>query len=179
LRSDKQEDKKEIYWNASYYEKLIDYIKIIVAFETFNKALLLKKGYLIHKVDPKWNKKLSRKQYEGKPITIEEFHMGNYTEIDILQNKFIPKGFTDSLTTINFLHTLNLKYQDILKQDETLVFYLKEINQKRNRLHLYSDFRGAYSVSNHIQKWATIKQLCITTIKEQFEKIDEELKQFS
>jgi len=27
LRSGKNEDKKEVYWNASYYEKLIDYVK--------------------------------------------------------------------------------------------------------------------------------------------------------
>ncbi len=34
LKSDRQEDKQKIYWTASYDEKLIDYIKIIVAFET-------------------------------------------------------------------------------------------------------------------------------------------------
>lgn len=56
LSSNKQEDKKEIYWNVSYYEKLIDYIKIIVAFETLNKALLIKKGYLIHTIDHTHNK---------------------------------------------------------------------------------------------------------------------------
>ncbi|MFX5747412.1 hypothetical protein ABTE19_21025, partial [Acinetobacter baumannii] len=37
LNSNRQEDKLEIYWAASYYEKLIDYIKIVVAFETMNK----------------------------------------------------------------------------------------------------------------------------------------------
>ena len=45
LRSNKQEDKQEVYWNASYYEKLIYYVKISIAFETYNKAYLLRSGY--------------------------------------------------------------------------------------------------------------------------------------
>lgn len=80
------------------------------------------------------------------------------------------------MSTINFSHTLNKEYQKILQQDETLVWHLAEINKKRNRLHLYSDFKGAFSVSHHIQKWETLKKLCFNTIKTEADLIDLELK---
>jgi len=69
LNSGRQEDKLEVYWTASYNEKLIDYIKIVVAFETMNKALLLKNGFLIHKIDHRYDKKLYKKQANGIPFT--------------------------------------------------------------------------------------------------------------
>jgi len=176
LNSDKQEDKKEIYWNASYYEKLIDYIKIIVAFETFNKALLLKKGYVVHNINHKVNKVLNEKQRRGIPILVRELLP---TETNIVYEKnSLANYFTPNASTINFSHLLNENYQHILKQDETLVYYLKDINRKRNRLHLYSDFRGAFSVQDHIQKWATIKDLCIKTIWKELEEIDRKLEEF-
>lgn len=176
LSSDRQEDKKEVYWRASYYEKLIDYIKIVVAFETLNKAILVKKGYLIHKIDHLHNKQLRKKQNNGNPITLEEFYIDNYTNIDVRRRTATLNGLTKNLSTINFSHTLNDEYQKILQQEKTLVRYLKEINNKRNRLHLYSDFKGAFSVSHHIQKWKTIRELCLNTIKNEADQIDLELK---
>lgn len=176
LSSDRQEDKQEVYWKASYYEKLIDYIKIVIAFETLNKALLVKEGYLIHKIDHLHNKRLRKKQNNGSPITLEEFYIDNYTNIDVRRKTAILNGLTKNLSTINFSHTLNDEYQKILQQDKTLVVYLKEINTRRNRLHLYSDFKGTLSVSHHIQKWKTIKELCLNTIKNEADQIDLKLK---
>lgn len=176
LSSDKQEDKKEIYWNGTYDEKLIDYIKIVVAFETFNKALLIKNNILIHKIDNKHNKKLQKKQQDGKPIFIQEFYEGNYSNLDVRRRTAELNGLTKNLSTINFSHTLNENYQAILKQDEDLVGYLKEINQKRNRLHLYSDFKGAFSVQHYITKWQFIMEKSQSLITNEMKIIDQELK---
>jgi len=177
LNSDQQEDKLEIYWNASYYEKLIDFIKIVVAFETFNKALLIKNGFLIHKIDNSFsNKELQRRQFKGIPIKIDEFYLNNYTSLDISTQKAVLNGLTKNLSTINFSHTLNDDYQSIIKLDKTLVYHLKEINMKRNRLHFYSDFKGAYNVQDHIGKWKYIKETSVKTIRNELIKIYEELK---
>ncbi|RAV28043.1 hypothetical protein [Sinomicrobium soli] len=177
LRSDKQEDKQEIYWNASYYEKLIDYIKIITAFETLNKAVLVKKGILIHKIEhSKLNKELYKQQSAGKPVKISDFYLDGYPEITVRRNITEFNGLAKSMATINFSHTLNEEYQSVLNLDKKLVYYLKEINLKRNRLHLYTDFHGAFSVEHHIEKWRFIKETSISVIKKEKDKINEELK---
>ncbi|SDX75928.1 hypothetical protein [Flavobacterium degerlachei] len=176
LNSDKQEDKGDIYWNASYYEKLIDYIKIVVAFETYNKALLIKNEIVIHKVDSGFNKNLSRKQSEGKPIFFKDFFENNFTDIDLRNKKAKLNGFTKYLNTISFNQTLNPNYQAIIKLEENFVYYLKDINQKRNRLHFFSDFKGAFSVHDHLRKWEYIKDLAIHTIDNELKLINEELK---
>ena len=176
LNSDRQEDKLEVYWTASYHEKLIDYIKIIVAFETMNKALLLKNGFLIHKIDHRYDKKLHTKQATGIPITLDEFYNNKYTSIDWVRKEAKLNGLTQNYSTINFSHTLNDHYQEILQLDKDLVHHLKAINQKRNRLHLYSDFTGAFEVSRHIAKWKYIKESSLSKIRTEYLLIDEELK---
>ncbi|UGU17955.1 hypothetical protein LS482_08745 [Sinomicrobium kalidii] len=176
LRSDKQEDKQKVYWKASYYEKLIDYIKIITAFETLNKAVLIKRGILIHKIDRTFNKELFKQQSAGKPVKISDFYQDGYPDIPIRGNRTECNGLAKSMATINFSHTLNEEYQSILNLDKKLVYYLKEINLKRNRLHLYTDFHGAFHVEHHIEKWRFIKDTSISVIKKEKDKIDEELK---
>jgi hypothetical protein len=176
LNSDKQEDKLEVYWNASYHEKLIDYIKIVVAFETMNKALLLKKGFLIHKIAHTYDEKLHKKQASGIPIDLQEFYNNNYTSLDWIRREARLNGLTPNLSTINFSHTLNDNYQEILPLDKNLLHHLKDINFKRNRLHLYSDFKGAFEVSRHIAKWKFIRESSLTKIRTEYSLIDEELK---
>src|SRR5690606_4077176 len=112
LKSDKQKDKREIYWNAAYYEKLIDYIKISVAFETFNKATLMKKGILVHKINSKFNKELAKKQNAGFPINLADFLKDNYSNLDFRKQKAELNGFVEYFPTINYSHTLNEHYQN-------------------------------------------------------------------
>lgn len=45
------------YWEAAFYERLIDKIKICTSFENYNKAVLLSNGILIHKINPKNSKR--------------------------------------------------------------------------------------------------------------------------
>jgi len=176
LKSDRQEDKLEVYWKASYDEKLIDYIKIVLAFETMNKALLLKNGFLIHKIDHRFDKKLYKKQASGLPISLDEFYLNNHTVIDWIGKEAKLHGLAQNYPTVNFSHTLNDHYQQILKLDEKLVYHLQAINKKRNRLHFYSDFTGAFEVNRHITKWKYIKDYSLSKIREEFLLVDEELK---
>lgn len=71
---------------------------------------------------------------------------------------------------------MNDNYQEILKLDKNLVHHLKDINKKRNRLHFYSDFTGAFRVDSHIAKWKFIKESSLTKIRTEYLIIDEELK---
>ena len=74
-------------------------------------------------------------------------------------------GLCKNFATINYSHTLNDAYQEIIGLNEKLVFELKKINEKRNRLHLFIDFRGAFIVEEWIKRWAWIKDLSIKTIE--------------
>jgi len=166
LKSDKNEDKKEIYWNASYYEKLIDYVRISIAFETYNKAVLLESGYLIHKIKKNPNNKdLYELQKKGTPIKISEFVKVSHTEIDRFENKIYLIGFTDNFDTIAYSVTLNDNYQKIIGLDSELCSRLKEINNNRNRLHFFTDFKGAFHVDSHIRKWSYIKKIAFETLE--------------
>ena len=164
LESDKQEDKLEIFWNTSYYEKLVDYIKISVAFETFNKATLINNGFIVHKIDSKFNRQLAKRQGVGFPIKLSDFLKDNYSRLDFRYQKAELNGFVEHFPTISYSHTLNENYQEIIGLDKQLLFELKKINQKRNRLHFFTDFKGAFSVTDHIKKWNYIMTNSFQTI---------------
>lgn len=167
LISDKNEDKQAVYWAASHDEKLIDYIKISIAFETFNKAILMKNGVVIHKIDKKFNRPLNKLQSEGKPVYLEDFLKNNYTNLDADFKTAELNGFDSRYTTINYSHTLHNDYQKILQLDKQLVGELIQINEKRNRLHFYSNFHGAFSVHDHLKKWKYIMDTSIKAIEEE------------
>jgi hypothetical protein len=179
LESDKQEDKLEIYWNTSYNEKLIDYIKISVAFETFNKATLIKKGILVHKIDSKFNNQLAKRQGEGFPIKVSDFLMNNYSKLDIRNKKAELNGFREYFPTINYSHTLNENYQKIIGLDKQLLFELQKINQKRNKLHFFTDFKGAFSIADHIRKWNYVMINSFETIESELKKANEKIKNYA
>src|SRR5690606_7031109 len=117
-----------------------------------------------------------RKQASGVPITLEEFYTNNRTVIDWTKKEAKLNGLTQNYSTINFSHTLNEHYQKILQIDKNLVRHLKDINQKRNRLHFYKDFTGAFEVGKHIAKWKFIKEASLSKIRSELDTIDQELK---
>lgn len=165
LKADKNEDKKDVYWNASYYEKLIDYVKISIAFENYNKAVLIENGYLVHKIKKDENtKELFKKQQSGIPIKIEDFLSVAKESINT-NSKIFLTGLTSNFETINYHQTLSDNYQAIICIDNELCYRLKEINEKRNRLHFFTDFKGAYEVNSHIKLWTFIKDKSIETIE--------------
>ncbi len=151
-------EKNDVYWNASYYEKLIDYIKICVAFESYNKAVLIKQGFVIHQLKKNLqNANLFNKQRDGIPVEIDEFLKASNIVDDATKDQLIFDSFQSHLPTINFSTTLNAHHQKIIQLDAGFIQTLKEINEKRNRLHLFTEFRGAFSVNDYINKWSFIK----------------------
>ncbi len=171
LESDKNENKKEIYWKASYYEKLTDYVKISIAFENFNKAVLLQNGYLVHKIQKNnITKDFYKIQDKGKPVKINDFKEVN----DFIQKSRFGKYYLDGLQkgfpTISYSLTLNEFHQEIIGLDSSLLYRLKQLNEKRNKLHFFTDYKGAFEVKSHIEKWKFIKEVAIKTIEERIKK---------
>lgn len=160
------DEKNDIYWNASYYEKLIDYIKICIAFESYNKAILIKEGYVVHQLKKTvQNINLFNLQRSGMPIKINDFLKTSNIIYNNINNDLIFDGLQNYLPTINFSTTLNNHHQKIIQLNNDFIYWLKEINEKRNRLHLFTEYRGAHSVRDYINKWTVIKSLAISTIE--------------
>jgi len=165
LHSDKNEGKKEVYWNASYYEKLIDYVKISIAFETYNKAVLLDKGILVHKIKSnKLTKSYSEIQKSGLPIIANDIVQTFGTSKDY-KGKIFLNGLTEYFQTIKYSDTLKGEYQKIIGLDKDLIHHLIRINENRNRLHFFTDFKGAFEVNRHIKKWQFIMEKSVETIE--------------
>jgi len=167
LKSDKNEEKKEEYWNASYDEKLTDFVKISIAFENYNKATLIQNGYLVHKIQKNSKtKELCRRQENGQPIKIDDFKSVSSFVRDRPIEKYYLDGLKNGFPTISYFETLSENYQKIIGLDAELLFRLKEINKMRNRLHFYTEFKGAFEINSHIRKWTFIKDISIKTIEQ-------------
>lgn len=178
LQSNMLNERSKVYWNVAYNEKLIDYIKISVAFETFNKATLIKNGVLVHKINRNFNKNLAAKQNAGFPIYLSDFFINNYSTLDFQKQKAVLNGFIEHFPTINYSHTLNEHYQNIIGLDKQLVFELQKINQNRNKLHFFTDFKGAYCVNDHISKWRYVMNNSLEIIESELIKALEKLKRY-
>lgn len=168
LNSDKNENKKDIYWNAAYYEKLTDYVKISIAFENYNKAILIKNGYLVHKIQKTpITKELYKLQNNGHPIKISDFKKICDFVFDRNTRKYYLDGLNKSQQTISYSETLNDEYQKIINLEYELLYRLRELNSKRNKLHFFTDFKGAFEVNSHIDKWKKIKEKSIEVIEKE------------
>lgn len=166
LQSDKNEDKKEIYRNASYYEKLIDYVKMSIAFETYNKAVLLDNGFIVHQIKKNsLNANLFTDQQNGIPIRTIDFLQVSEETSEMFDDKIYLTGFRECFATLSYSITLTEKYQGIIKLDKELCYRLKEINEKRNQLHFFTDFKGTFELKSHIKKWRYIMINSIQTIE--------------
>ncbi len=169
LSSDQQADKKEVYWHASYHEKMIDYVKICISFETFNKAVLLDKGYIIHQIKKQEvTASLYSLQQKGTPILLADYLRVVSNTARTKDNNIYLTGFRENFPTISFAQTLNGGYPDVIGLDSELCYRLKRINEHRNRLHFFTDFKGAFSVHTHIAQWKYIKETALETIEKGF-----------
>ncbi len=146
----KDEPSKE-YWEVMHYEKLIDQIKICIAFENFNKAILLSKGYLVHSIDKKKNRILAERQ-KNQPISIAEFTEFNQFKQDRPHDEWYLEGL-ENFKTISFSQTLKEEYQSVVNLNADFLNYLKNINKMRNRLHFYKNHLGANRMSSLIQSF--------------------------
>lgn len=165
LQSDKNEYKKEIYWNVSYHEKLIDYVKISIAFETYNKAVLLDNGFIVHQIKKNpLNANLFTDQHKGIPIRTVDFLKVSEETSKKFDHKIYLTGFRENFATLKYSITLTEKYQEIIQLDNGLCYYLKEINEKRNQLHFFTDYKEPFEHKSYISKWKYIMTNSIQTI---------------
>lgn len=136
-----------------------------MAFENYNKAVLIKNGYLVHKIKKNGlHKELFKMQDNVQPVKIADFKKVCGFKLENRHSKYSLDGLQKNLQTINYSETLSEKFQEIIGIDATLVSRLKEIYEYRNKLHFYTDFKGAFQVDLHIDKWRFIKDTSIATI---------------
>jgi hypothetical protein len=126
------------------FDSLIDSIKIGICFENYFKAKLLLNGFIIHKI--KVNNKLLNAQKE-RPVSVNEItELTSAEAIPILANNL-------QQTTINYSWLLEKSdYYRHFDVDSALIDFLKQLNNKRNELHLMLGERVTLSraiVSNY------------------------------
>lgn len=174
LKADTNSGKGEVYWNVSYYEKQMDYVRIAIAFETFNKGFLLENGYIVHSIKKnKRNEELYNQQQKGNPVKISDYLLVADECYDRVENRYYLGGFRDGYQTINYSLTLNDKYQEIINIDRELLLHLRALNDKRNRLHFFTEPKGAFEHKSHIAKWRFIMDASISVIKNHYDNYDE------
>ncbi|MFN8306991.1 MAG: hypothetical protein U0T79_09470 [Ferruginibacter sp.] len=121
------------------FDSLMDTIRISICFENYFKAKLLSNGFIIHNVDKNKNQILFKRQ-KNQPIDVKEITNDNSLNgVTILKNVL-------NETTLNYSVLLNeenyYKYFGIHKD---LINFLSELNQKRNRLHLFTSEKTSLS----------------------------------
>lgn len=161
------------YWDGLHYEKLIDHIKICVAFENYNKAVLLSKGFVVHKIDSKKNQALAKKQ-RLEPVPIEEFLRSNKFVQDNPYGEWYLEGLSN-FNTITFSLTLSEGYQRVINLDNQFVHYLKGINDKRNRLHFYKNYAGAFRVESMLAAVEHAKNYGTNLIENEIDEVKEHI----
>lgn len=116
------------------FEHLVDNIRIILFFENYMKAVLIKKGFCVHNLKKEKDEYriLAESQY-NKPISIHEIRAAtDLKNISDLNGHFL-KGLKS--TTVNFSTLLSKNYCSFNNLDEDLILSLKNISKDRNKLH--------------------------------------------
>jgi hypothetical protein len=162
-------DRSPEYWEGLSYEKLIDQIKICTAFENYNKAILLSKGFIVHNIDAKKNPNLAKEQ-KLKPVLISDFLNSNSFVKNDSSNELYLNGLRD-FTTISFSRTLSPGYQDAIGLEDRFLNYLKNLNEKRNRLHFYKNYAGAFRVETYLENLKYAMTYGTDLLKTQIDKI--------
>jgi hypothetical protein len=164
-KSFRVEPKSDVYWNGLHYEKMIDQIRICTAFENYNKAVLLSKDILVHAAHPYSNTAFCKQQKAGLPIPLEEFLKTNAFVQDAPHKELYLSGLTPNFNTITFSQTLKPGYQEVIGLDPSFLGYLTNINVKRNRLHFYKNYSGAFEVNRHLNSILFVKTYGLDVIK--------------
>ncbi len=163
------EGKSDVYWNGLHHEKMIDQIRICTAFENYNKAVLLSKDILVHTVHPNSNRAFFKQQKAGLPILLDEFLKTNTFVQDAANKEWYLSGLTPNFNTITFSQTLKPGYQEVIGLDTRFLGYLMNINVKRNRLHFYKNYAGAFEVNRHLDSILFAKTYGLEMIRNQIE----------
>ena len=117
-------------------EHLIDHIKIMICFENFLKGLLIKKGYIVHKlnksVDNKFNILVSNLK---QPLRIGEYKRVEREFYDpVSKNKTLRALKSQTLALGTLLS--KQQYLDIFKIPNDIITVIDDFKRERNTLHL-------------------------------------------
>jgi hypothetical protein len=175
-RSFEMDPRPEEYWEGLSRERLIDEIKICTAFENYNKAILLSKGYVVHLIDGHKNKALAKLQ-RTTPVTISEFMKSNQFVQKDKFSKLYLEGF-QNFNTISFSRTLSEQYQTFIGLDARFLGLLKNLNEKRNRLHYNKNYAGAFSVRPFLDNIAFAKAHGLALLDSEIKNVNALLQNF-
>jgi hypothetical protein len=175
VRDEKGNPPRE-YWEGLSDENLIDQIKISAAFENYNKAVLLARGYVVHTISQKKNPALA-KQQEKEPVLISDFRKSNDFVKDEQSGELYLEGFRDFMT-ISFSKTLSPEYQKVIGLEGQFLDYLKRVNEKRNRLHFYKNYAGGFGLENYLKALDYAKTYGTKLLKDEIDRIVEIQKKF-
>jgi hypothetical protein len=170
-------DPPEEYWEGLHREKLIDQIKICTAFENYNKSVLLSKGFIVHTIDGEKNRGLAGQQ-KTKPVLISDFLSSNKFVREDQFSELYLEGFRN-FNTIAFSKTLNEQYQAVIGLEERFLNYLKSLNEKRNRLHFYKNYAGAFRVETYLENLNYAKTYGTELLISELKKVAELQKKFN
>lgn len=125
------------------FDMIPDWVRIIICFENYMKAVLLKNGFLIHKIDrdEKALKTLANNQNK-RPIKLKEFNELFNFSVEIESRLPILEGLKPQ--TLDFNVLLRKKYQDEINLPTDILESISKINTKRNTLHFYHEVSNSY-----------------------------------
>jgi hypothetical protein len=130
----------------------MDNIRISICFENYFKAKLLLNGLVIHNIDKNGNQALCKKQVDT-PVEVREIIPSmSPKDLDILK-----KSLKETSLNYNILLSKESYFKFFNVGNQNLDF-LKILNRKRNRLHLFTSEHMSLS-SKTLDKYHEINKL--------------------
>lgn len=111
------------------------------------------------------------------PILISQFLSSN----NFIQDNPYGELFLDGLAnfnTISFSLTLSDQYQSVIGLESRFLNYLKATNPKRNRLHYYKNYAGAFRVETYLDSLRYARQHGTDLLIAELKKSESALKAF-
>lgn len=116
-------------------EYLIDCIKVLIFFENYMKAELIRKNYCVHQIDRQikefkdWADKQKR-----EPISLDEIESIESFEVNLVDNTIYHRAIKE--TTIGMSVLIDKQaYTEHYKFDQGVLDIVRELNKIRNQLH--------------------------------------------
>jgi hypothetical protein len=116
-------------------EQLIDKIKIVICLENCMKAILIKKGYIVHLIDRTIdNGKFRNLKIRKRPIRFVDYKRIEGYHFDSINQKYVLRGMCETTLPVSVLLLPN--YQNILRLPVDILTTLKKLINDRNKIHL-------------------------------------------
>lgn len=128
-------------------EAVIDSFRIVMCFELYMKSILLKKGYLVHKIKKSTNVKLEalREKQRDNPVSIKDFMLLDKIQYDsVAKHNIFPA--IEKQNTLGVGKLLNTKlYKEAIGLSNEIHGLVKAHVKKRNSHHFLPDNSASYS----------------------------------